>query len=147
MNRSLHALRSLSSHLTVKDYVNNNASQPLDSRHGSPMGQSMDCSLFTSGIEPVKFSDKLLPPDEDSSELNTLSLHEFIKLAETRVGSAVVAEDDLSSDLTLFKKNIRQSMSNKQRPQNLLRSMVVLEYQSEGIDFHTVFKSFDVIRN
>lgn len=52
MRGGLLALRSLSSFLTVRESVNNNASQPVDSPQ-SPMAQSQDCNLLTL-VEPVK---------------------------------------------------------------------------------------------
>lgn len=80
--------------------------------------------------------------------MNTHSLHEFLQIAETRIVKAAIAKEDLSSDLSLFMRNIRLGSQPQGLGGDILdQSKTVLELQTQGNDFHTVFNSFDIVHN
>ena len=107
--------------------------------------------------------------NESSIDLKSNSLHEYAQLCgylQTRHVPGGVAptvngpdEEQLNPDLTLFMKNMqkvdaaRQMLSPRAKPQQTMlcediqTERFVIELESEGTDFHTVFKNQQVAVN
>ena len=95
--------------------------------------------------------------DESSNDLKSNSLHEFAQLAgylQTRIVPGVnpvcnaQSEEQLSNDIALFMKNMRMvdAARRAQSPVDTAgledcQERFVIELESQGTDFHTVFKN------